>query len=123
MLKYASLYIVTISWFKAGLVDGAQKVFLLVFLLIILALILFKCKGRINSINIIYLSLVIPLLFIMSYLNPQYRVISQVDLKELNFKERLQTTKNFEGGKFLTERFKSILSTKQHSSSQSIAIF
>ena len=109
MLKYAILYIVTIPWIKAGLVDGTQKKILLVFLLTILGIILLKFKKRKSSLNIIYLSLVIPLLFILSYLNPQYRVINQLDLEDLNFKERLQTTKNFEGGKFLTERFKSIM--------------
>ena len=44
MLKYAILYIVTIPWIKAGLVDGTQKKILLVFLLTILGIILLKFK-------------------------------------------------------------------------------
>ena len=56
-------------------------------------------------------------------MNPSFRSIDAEVLKELNFYKRLQSSQNLEGAHFISQRFRSIMSTAENSRSESLAIF
>ena len=123
MFKPYILYILLIPWLKAGLAGGIYKLVLGTLLIIVLLLSLRDVRwGKLNMIAVLFTT-TIPILFLISVLNPSFRAINHEDLKELNFYKRLQSSNDIQAAKFLSERFRSILATNENSKSESLAIF
>ena len=123
MFRLCILYILLIPWLKAGLAEGIFKLLTGILLILLLLLSLRDIRwGKLNRIAVLFTT-TIPVLFLISFLNPSFRAIDHEDLKELNFYKRLQSSNDLHAAQFLSQRFRSILATNEHSKSQSLAIF
>ena len=123
MFKIVSLYFIVIPWLKAGLADGLWKFALLSLLSVISIIAIRNIQWRTAHIPVALFSAILPALFFVSIMNPSFRSIDAEVLKELNFYKRLQSSQNLEGAHFISQRFKSIMSTAENSKSESLAIF
>ena len=96
MFKPYILYILLIPWLKAGLAGGIYKLVLGTLLIIVLLLSLRDVRwGKLNIIAVLFTT-TIPILFLISVLNPSFRSINHEDLKELNFYKRLQSSNDLQ---------------------------
>jgi O-antigen ligase len=123
MFKFVSLYFIVISWLKAGLLDGLWKFALLALLSVASIIAIRNIQWRTAHIPVALFSAILPALFFVSNMNPSFRSIDAEVLKELNFYKRLQSSQNLEGAHFISQRFRSIMSTAENSRSESLAIF
>ena len=123
MFKIVSLYFIVISWLKAGLADGLWKFALLLLLSVVSIIAIRNIQWRTAHIPVALFSAILPALFFVSIMNPSFRSIDAEILRELNFYKRLQSSQNLEGAQFISQRFRSIMSTAENSRSESLAIF
>jgi len=123
MFRLYILYILLTPWLKAGLAEGVFKLLTGILLILLLLLSLRDIRwGKLNMIAVL-LNTTIPILFLISVLNPSFRAIDHEDLIELNFYKRLQSANDLNAAQFLSQRFRSILATNENSKSESLAIF
>lgn len=122
-LKLCFIYLILLSWCKAGLADGLPKIALLALSVIIIGNLIYN-KFWLNFQNFFGLFFLLPILFIfiISYLNPSYNWLTLGQVKDLKFIENLSSSKNIDSALTVSKRFK-ILLNEELSKEYKLALF
>lgn len=109
-LKLCFIYLILLSWCKAGLADGLPKIALFALSLIIIGNLIFN-KFWLNIRRFFGFFFLLPILiiFIISFLNPSYNWLTFDQIKDLKFQENVRSTKNIENALTASKRFKILL--------------
>ena len=122
-LKLCFIYLILLSWCKAGLADGLPKIALLALSVIIIGNLIYN-KFWLNFQNFFGLFFLLPILFIfiISYLNPSYNWLTLGQVKDLKFIENLSSSKDIDSALTVSKRFK-ILLNEELSKEYKLALF
>ena len=124
VLKLSLVYLIFITWNKAGHAEGITTVFLNVLGALILVLHFFQRKSWGVKQLILYIPIVaLTIISIVSFLNPRYRVITVKDVTDLNFEKVLLQSNDPNKVEMMTKGMNLILDSAQTSPSNSIALF
>jgi len=124
VLKLCLVYIIFITWNKAGHAEGITTVFLNVLAALILVLHFFQKKFWEIKLLLPYIPIVaLTIISIVSFLNPRYRVISVKDITDLNFEKVMLQSNDPNKIEMMTKGMNLILDSAQTSPSNSIALY
>ena len=124
VLKFSIVYVMFITWNKAGHAEGITTVFLNLLGGLILILHFFQRKFWERKLLLPYIPIVaLTILSIVSFLNPRYRVITVKDVTDLNFEKVLLQSNDPNKVEMMTKGMNLILDSAQTSPSNSIALF
>jgi len=124
VLKLSLIFIIFITWNKAGHADGVSSYILNILGGLIVVLQLFQRRfWEINQLILFIPIVALTILSIVSFLNPRYRVVTIEDLTYLNFDDVLLTSNDPTKVEMMSKGMNLILDSAKSSPSTSISLF